>query len=62
MAAQTDEVLNIIRGKNIVGAATKEDILKLYEHIDALENLLDEDDNEDIHGTEGWRHYLGVDE
>ena len=61
MAVQTDKTLNVIRGKNLVGKATKEDILKLFEHIDALEMFLDEHDEDDVFGTEGWRHRLGLD-
>ena len=61
MAAQKDKVVNLIRGKNIVGKASKEDVLKLFEHIDALEMLLEEADREDMFGTEGWRHRLKID-
>jgi hypothetical protein len=73
---QTDRVLNIIRGKNLVGAATKEDINLLFEHLDAIEIALaeadseldaieialDEADSEDMFGTEGWRHRLGMED
>jgi hypothetical protein len=61
MHAQTEKTLNIIRGKNSVGYATKEEVLLLFAHIDALEELLDELDCDDACGTEGWRHALGVD-
>ena len=61
MAAQSDRLLNIVRGKNLVGKATKADITKVFEHIDALESLLDEGDENDAFGTEGWRHSLGLD-
>jgi hypothetical protein len=61
MKAQTEKTINIIRGKNLVGKAEKADVDKLIEHIDALEMLLDEGDDDDIFGTEGWRHRLGVD-
>lgn len=62
MAAQDDRIINTIRGKNLVGATTKEDVSKLLEHIDALESWLDEQDCEDTFGTEGWRHHFGLDE
>lgn len=62
MTAQTDRTLNIIRGKNLVGKADKGDVLKLFEHIDAMEELLEEADQDDVFGTEGWRHRLGIDE
>jgi hypothetical protein len=53
--------LNIIRGKGLVGKATKADVLWLIIHIDALEGFLDEYDQDDTFGTEGWRHALGID-
>ena len=62
MTAQSNRVVDTIRGKNLVGATTKEDIFLLFEHIDALEMLLDEDDLEDAHGTEGWRHRLSIED
>lgn len=60
MPAQTDRVINTIRGKNLVGAATKEDINLLFEHIDELEMMLDEADYDDVFGTKGWRHLVGI--
>jgi hypothetical protein len=60
MAIQTDKTINTIRGKNLVGKATKEDILKLFEYIDALEMFLEEQDDNDTFGTEGWRHAIGL--
>jgi hypothetical protein len=52
--------LNIIRGKNLVDGTTANDVLKLFEYIDLLEEKLDECDLEDWFGTEGWRHYFGI--
>jgi len=57
-----DDTINMIRGKNLVGATTKQDILTLFSHIDALEMLLDEGDENDAFGTEGWRHRAGLGE
>lgn len=58
---QTDKTINTIRGKNLVGHATKEDIDKLIEHIDALEMFLDDNEQDDQFGTEGWRLAIGLD-
>lgn len=58
---QTGKTLNVIRGKNLVGKATKEDIFKVFEHVDALEMFLDENEQDDRFGTEGWRHAIGLD-
>lgn len=57
---QSDKTLNIIRGKNLVGKATKEDIEKVFEHIDALEMFLNDNEQDDVFGTEGWRHAIGL--
>lgn len=62
MAAHKDSVINTIRGKNLVGKADKDDVLKLFEQLDAYEQLLDEGDQEDMYGTEGWRHHLGMED
>jgi len=59
--AQTEKTINVVRGKNLVGKAQQADVNKLLEHIDALELFLDEGDQDDMFGSEGWRHRLGVD-
>ena len=58
----TEQQLNIIRGKVMGHAATVEEILSVFAHLDDLEYRLDEADNEDILGTEGWRHWVGYPE
>jgi hypothetical protein len=58
---QTEKTVNTIRGKNLVGKAAPEDVSKLIEHIDALEMFLDENEQDDQFGTEGWRHAIGLD-
>lgn len=60
MGAHTSSTVNTIRGKNSVGRATPEDVTKLLEHIDELEDLLDDGDEDDAFGTEGWRHRVGI--
>jgi hypothetical protein len=57
----TDKDISIIRGKNLVGKATKADVNILLDHIDALEDFLDEHDQDDTFGTEGWRRRIGLD-
>lgn len=52
----SDKDLNTIRGKCLVGAQSKEEIFAVLGHIDALEMKLDELDDDDYFGTEGWRH------
>lgn len=56
----TDKEMNIIRGKAEVGKATPEEILSVFSHIDALTDKLDETQEDDFFGTEGWRHFFGM--
>ncbi len=58
----SDRVINTIRGKNLVGKASKDDIDLLFEQIDAFEQFLDDWDQDDNFGTEGWRHAIGLDD
>ena len=55
----SDRELNTIRGKALCGHASVEEILQVFGHIDSLHDALDECDNNDALGTEGWRHYIG---
>lgn len=60
MGFSTQSQLNIIRGKSLVSKATPEDIRSVFFHLDALEMKLDELDEVDAFGTEGWRHAFGL--
>lgn len=60
MGYLTEKSLNTIRGKAIVGHASPEEILSVFEHLDALEVALDDLDQEDTFGTEGWRHSFAL--
>jgi hypothetical protein len=56
----SESELNTIRGKSIVGKASTVEIAKVFGHIDSLEMKLDEAEDEDCFGPEGWRHKFGV--
>lgn len=56
----TDKELNIIRGKALVGAATEEEVMAVFDRLDAMADLMDGADQDDAFGTEGWRHALGI--
>lgn len=58
----TDAKMNELRGKALVGACTKEEVMQITEYVNRLEILLDEGDQEDMYGTEGWRHLLGMED
>ena len=61
MTLTTREV-NILTGKALVGAQTRDEQLAMANHITELEMLLDEADCDDYFGTEGWRHRLGMED
>lgn len=54
--------LNTIRGKAIAGKATTKEILSVFGHLDKLEAKLDETEQDDFFGTEGWRHFFGLED
>ena len=53
-----DQYLNVIRGKNLGGQATKRDVSELFRYIDTLNAALDDADCHDTFGTEGWRRFI----
>ncbi len=53
-------IINTISGKNLVGHASQEDVQTLIMHIWALEFFMDQANEDDTFGTEGWRHRLGI--
>jgi len=55
----TESELNIIRGKVLVMKASRDELLSVFGHLDELEQRLDESDDEDMLGTEGWRRWVG---
>jgi hypothetical protein len=56
----TEKELNTIRGKAMVGHATPDEILSVFGHLDEIESKLDETEEDDFFGTEGWRHFFGL--
>jgi len=58
--ALTDKELQFLRGKSINGELTSKEIDSLFFHINELEAALDDADDFDALGTEGWRHYIGI--
>lgn len=56
----TAKELNVIRGKALVGAASKVEVMSLFHYIDFLEERLDDADADDCFGTQGWRYAFGL--
>ncbi len=52
--------LNIICGKACVGHATIDELLSIFHYVDELQELLDETDQDDYFGPEGWRACVGA--
>jgi hypothetical protein len=64
MNALTAKELNMLRGAYLKSHENldRNDITRLFKHIDALEGLLNDGDQNDAFGTQGWRYFLGIDE
>lgn len=45
----------------MVDRITNDEVMQLFGHVDTMEELLDEADEQDMLGTEGWRHWFGID-
>lgn len=56
----TQKQLNTIRGKASVGHATPKELLSVFGHWDLIEMKMDEVEQDDFFGTEGWRHFFGL--
>lgn len=58
----TERELNIIRGTIMMTAEeeSSRDLEGLLDYVEAMENLLDKGDMDDMYGTEGWRHRIGM--
>ncbi|GAF76704.1 unnamed protein product [marine sediment metagenome] len=53
--------LDMIRGKMLVAAATKEELADFLTYVTTLESLVEEASSEDFYGTDGWQHRIGLD-
>jgi hypothetical protein len=58
---KSERELNMIRGKMLVGAATRDELHDFLFYVNHIEGLLEEGDCDDVFGTEGWRCRLGWD-
>ena len=57
----SDVNIGRIIGRMQTGTTTQLDAETLFSYIRQLWELLDEADQDDFYGTEGWRHRLGLD-
>lgn len=56
-----EQTIDMIRGKMMVAAASKEELHDFLNYVAMLESLIDEASLEDFYGSEGWRHRVGWD-
>lgn len=56
---RSERDLDMIRGKMLVAAASREELHDFLYYVSMLEDLVEEASDEDFYGTEGWRHRLG---
>lgn len=61
MVLSTGEKGRLIR-KAMGGCMDADDQMAVMDHLDELYFQLDRLDEEDFFGTEGWRHFLGLEE
>lgn len=59
MKVLPERELDIIRGKMLIGAASKEELYFFLTYVNTLESLVEEASIEDFYGTGGWRHRIG---
>ena len=57
---RNEKELDMIRGKMLVNAATTEELHAFLTYVAVLESLLEEADEDDFYGTEGWRYRIGI--
>ncbi len=57
---KTESELNIIRGKILACKASPSEAEVFMKYVDLIEELLEQTDNADFFGTEGWRRYIGI--
>jgi len=60
MKLRTESELDMIRGKMLVAAATQKELQDFLTYVSAIEGLLEDADNDDYFGTEGWRSAIGL--
>lgn len=56
----TEKQINIVRGKALVGKASPQELAQVFGHWDLIEAKMDEVEQDDFFGTEGWRHFFGL--
>lgn len=58
-----ESIVNMIRGKSLtMPSDIGREIRTLCSMLDWFEQMLDETEEQDLLGTEGWRHFFGIDE
>lgn len=56
---KTEQEIDMIRGRMLAGHTTVKELHEFLYYVTVLESLIDEAENEDFYGTEGWRHRVG---
>jgi len=57
---KSERELDMIRGKMLINAASKQEVHEFLKYVSVIESLVDEADEDDYFGTEGWRHKVGL--
>lgn len=62
MSTQREQIERILTKIECGKTVTEEQAIMVSEYIIALEGLCDATDQDDYFGTEGWRHYIGMED
>jgi hypothetical protein len=58
----TEKEFNVCIGKILAGKGlSEEDAINFVEDVNEMQSMLDDGDQEDYFGSEGWRHRMGWD-
>lgn len=62
MSAQREQIEGILTKIECGKKVTEEQAIMISEYIATLERLCDAADQDDYFGSEGWRHYIGMED
>ncbi len=56
---KSEKEINMIRGKMTEGVASVDEILEFLRFVDAMEKMLNDGNDYDVFGTQGWKYHMG---
>ena len=59
---KSEKEINMIRGKMVAECATFNEMMDFLDYVEALEKMLNDGNDYDVFGTQGWKYHLGWEE